>query len=304
MRVLVTGATGFIGSAVVAELRGAGYEVVGLARSNAKAAELAQAGCGVHLGDLSDPESLAAGARGCDGVIHLAFGHDFSRYEQAGEADRQAVEAMARALEGSGKPLVITSGTTVAGIGQLVTEEHAARSEAPSGVRAPSEHALAAASERGVRGVAVRLPPSVHGEGDRGFVPMLIKVAREKRLAAYVGDGANRWPAVHRLDAARLFRLALEKGKAGARLHGAAEAGIPMRDIVQAIAEGLGVPARGIAAEAASEHFGWLSMFVGLDNPTSSAATREAVGWSPREVGLIADMQERYFADGEATHAA
>ena len=290
MRVFLTGATGFIGAAIVRELLGRGHEVLGLARSEEKAAALVQAGAAAHIGDLSDPESLAAGARAADGVIHTAFGHDFSRYREAGETDRRAVEAMGAALEGTGKPLVITSGTTIVATGRLVTEDEAAREDSPSGVRAPSEHALASASERGVRGVAVRLPPSVHGEGDHGFVPALIAVARERGVSGYVGDGANRWPAVHRLDAAHLFRLAIERGPAGA-LHGAAEDGVPMRAIAEAIGEGMGVPVRSITSGEAVVHFDWLAMFVAIDNPTSSAATREAVGWDPQGPGLLEDMR-------------
>lgn len=296
MRVFVTGATGFIGSAVVAELVNAGHEVLGLARSDEKAAALIAQGCSAHRGDLSDPESLAAGARSCDGVIHLAFGHDFSKYTEAGETDRQAIEVMAGALEGSGKPLVITSGSTIVATGQTTTEDQVARLDSTSGVRAPSEYAAAAACERGVRGIVVRLPPSVHGEGDYAFVPMMIHLARQKGLAAYIGEGENRWPAVHRLDAARLFRLALERGEPGARLHGAAEEGIAMRDIARVIGEGLSVPVRSLSAEESEAHFGWLSMFVSLDNPTASAITRETVGWNPREIGLLADMRAHYFS--------
>lgn len=296
MRVFVTGATGFIGAAIVRELIGAGHHVVGLARNAEREADLAKAGASTHGGDLSDPDSLAAGAWACDGVIHTAFGHDFSKYLEAGETDRRAVEAMAHALEGSGKPLVITSGTTIVVPGQVATEDQAARLDSPSGVRAPSEHALAAASARGVRGIALRLPPSVHGEGDHGFVPALIEVARKTGVSAYVGDGANRWPAVHRLDAARLFRLALEHGPAGA-LHGAAEAGIPMHDIAATIGEGLGMPVRSISADAANAHLDWMAMFVGIDNPTSSTITRKAVEWQPQEAGLLADMRaSEYFA--------
>ena len=296
MRVFLTGATGFIGSAIVRELLGAGHEVVGLARNAERAAELATMGADSHHGDLSDPDTLIAAALSCDGVIHTAFGHDFSKYLEAGEADRVAVESMGRALEGSSKPLVITSGTTIVVPGELTTEDQVARNDSPSGVRAPSEHALAAASERGVRGIALRLPPSVHGEGDHGFVPALVEVARKSGVSAYVGDGANRWPAVHRFDAARLFRLALEKGPAGA-LHGAAEQGIPMRDIATVIGEGLGVPVRSISRDEAKAHFDWMAMFVAIDNPTSNALTRNAVGWEPREVGLLDDMKKSgYFS--------
>ncbi|RZK96836.1 MAG: SDR family oxidoreductase [Methylobacterium sp.] len=296
MRVFLTGATGFIGEAIVRELQVAGHEVVGLARNAAKAADLARAGVEAHIGDLGDLESLAAGAAAADGVIHTAFGHDFSRYREAGETDRAAVEAMGRALEGSDKPLVITSGTTIVATGRLVTEVESASEDAPSGVRAPSEHALAAASGRGVRGVAVRLPPSVHDEGDSGFVPALIGVARGKGVSAYVGDGMNRWPAVHRLDAARLFRLALERAPAGA-LHGAAEEGVAMREIAEAVGEGLGVPVRSIDPEEAEDHFDWMAMFVGVDNPTSSGITRDLTGWDPQRPGLLAEPREGgYFS--------
>jgi nucleoside-diphosphate-sugar epimerase len=294
MRVFLTGATGFIGSAIVNELLAAGHTVLGMARSNATAETLTRLGVEAHRGDLSDPDSLAAGARACDGVIHTAFGHDFSKYLEAGENDRRAVEVMAGALEGS-KPLVITSGTTIVRPGQMTTEDQPARSDSPSGVRAPSEHALAEASARGVRGIALRLPPSVHGAGDHGFVPALIAVARRTGVSAYVGEGTNRWPAVHRLDAARLFRLALEHGAPGA-LHGTAEDGIPMRDIATAIGEGLGIPVRSISANEAKTHFDWLAMFVAIDNPTSSAFTRTVVGWQPQELGLLADMRTNgYF---------
>lgn len=297
MRVFVTGGTGFIGTAVVRELIGAGHEVVGLARSDEKAEQLRRAGAGVHRGDLADQDSLAAGAGAADGVIHLAFGHDFSKYREMGEADRRAIEAMAAAMEGTGRPLVITSGTTVVTTGRTISEDERAREDSPSGVRAPSEHALEAWSKRGVRGVAVRLPPSVHGQGDHGFVPMLIGVAREKRLAAYIGDGANRWPAVHRLDAARLFRLALETGSPGSRVHGAAEEGVPIRAIAEVIGERLGVPVRSLSADEAGAHFDWMAMFVGIDNPTASAATREALGWRPQEPGLLEDLRNAsYFA--------
>ena len=296
MRVFLTGATGFIGEAIVRELQGAGHEVLGLARNPEKAADLARAGVEAHIGDLDNLESLAAGAAAADGVIHTAFGHDFSKYKEAGETDRAAVVAMASALERSDKPLVITSGTTIVATGRLVTEDEAAREDSPSGVRASSEHALAAASGRGVRGVAVRLPPSVHDEGDSGFVPALIGVARDKGVSAYVGEGMNRWPAVHRLDAARLFRLALERAPAGA-LHGAAEEGVAMREIAEAIGEGLGVPVRSIDAGEAKDHFDWMAMFVGIDNPTSSATTRDLTGWDPQRSGLLADLrQSGYFA--------
>lgn len=296
MRVFLTGATGFIGKAIINELLGAGHEILGLARNEEKAKLLERSGVSVHLGDLDDTDRLIAGARASNGVIHTAFGHDFSRYPEAGEADLRAIKAMGNALEGTGKPLIITSGTTIVVPGQLTLEDQAARADSPSGVRASSEHALAETSSRGVRGVALRLPPSVHAKGDHGFVPALIEVARRTGVSAYVGDGANRWPAVHRRDAARLYRLALEKGPAGV-LHGVAEQGIPMRDIAAAIGEGLGVPVCSLRVDEAKAHFDWLAMFVAIDNPTSSEFTRRAVGWKPREKGLLADMRDSsYFS--------
>jgi nucleoside-diphosphate-sugar epimerase len=292
MRVFVTGATGFIGSAVVQELISAGHEVSGLARSDAAAAKLAQAGAGVHRGALDDLASLAAGARASDGVIHLAFIHDFSRYEANAETDRVAAAAMADAMEGTGKPLVVTSGTAVLPPGRVGVETDVPTAQ----TRAKSELVLAAAG-RGVRVSAVRLAPSVHGRGDTAFVPALIGLARDKGVSAYVGDGANRWPAVHRLDAARLFRLALEKGDPGQRFHGAAEEGIPVRAIAGAIGAGLGLPVRSIDPDEAAGHFGWLSGFVSLDMPASSVFTRATLGWDPHEADLLTDLCESgYFA--------
>jgi nucleoside-diphosphate-sugar epimerase len=296
MRIFVTGATGFIGSAIVRELLTAGHKVLGLARSAAAADTLARLGIEAHRGDLSDTESLAAGARACEGVIHTAFNHDWSTTtrEAAALTDRRAVEALAGALEGSGKSLVVTSATALLAPGRNGTEEHAPGSAATP--RAASEAAVLAAAGRGVRGSIVRLPPSVHGTGDHGFVPMLIDIARRTGISAYVGDGANRWPAVHRLDAARLFRLALEKGAPGARLHGAAEEGVPMRAIAQTIGTVLGVPVRGLAEDEARTHFDWFAHFVAIDNPVSSAITRNTLGWRPQEPELLADMMESgYF---------
>ncbi len=291
MRVFVTGSTGFIGSAIVRELLEAGHLVLGLARSTGRADELTRQGASAHAGDLSDADSLMAGAQACDGVIHTAFVHDFSRYREAGEIDRRAVEAMTQAYEGSSRPLVITSGTSIVAPGALATENQPARGDSPSGVRAPSEHALADAAQRGVRGIVVRLPSTVHGKGDHGFVPALVEIARRTGVSAYINDGANRWPAVHRVDAARLFRLALENGAAGT-LHGAAEAGIPMRDIAATIGRGLGVDVRSVSAEDASTHFDWLARFVAIDNPTSSSITRNMLNWQPKEPGLLADMRD------------
>jgi nucleoside-diphosphate-sugar epimerase len=292
MRVFVTGATGFIGTAIVRELLAAGHEALGLARSDAGAETLARSGVKVHRGQLSDTDSLAEGARACEGVIHTAFIHDFATtpIEVAAETDRRAVEALAGALEGSGKPFVVTSGTALLAPGRNATEEDAPVSAATP--RAASEATVLAAAGRGVRGSIVRLPPSVHGTGDHGFVPMLIDLARRTGISAFVGDGANRWPAVHRLDAARLFRLALEKAAPGTRLHGVAEEGVPMRAIAQAIGAGLGVPVRGLAEDQALKHFDWFARFVAIDNPTSSAVTRNSLGWRPQEPELLTDMRD------------
>jgi nucleoside-diphosphate-sugar epimerase len=296
MRVFLTGATGFIGEAIVRELLMARHQVLGLARSDASAEALTRLGIEAHRGDLSDTRSLAAGARACEGVIHTAFNHDWSTTrEAAAETDRRAVESLAGALEGSDKPFVVTSGTALLAPGRTGTEEDAPVSAAIP--RAASEAAVLAAAGRGVRASVVRLPPSVHGAGDHGFVPMLIDIARRKGISAFVGDGANRWPAVHRLDAARLFRLALEKAAPGTRLHGVAEEGVPMRAIAEVIGERLGVPVRSLAEDEAQAHFDWFARFVAIDNPTSSALTREALGWSPKESGLLMDMKESgYFS--------
>lgn len=298
MRVFVTGATGFIGSAIVPELIGAGHQVLGLARSDAAAASLAAVGAEAHRGALDDLDSLRRGAAAADGVIHAAFIHDFSDYAGAGETDRRAVEALAETLAGSGRPLVVTSGTTVLPPGRLGTEDDAPDPGSISLPRIASENIAVAAASRGVRGSAMRLPPSVHGDGDHAFVPALIGVARAKGVSAYVGDGANRWPAVHRLDAARLFRLALEAAPAGSRLHAVADEGVPVRDIAGVIGRRLNLPVVAVSAEEAGDHFGWLAHFLSIDNPTSSALTRERTGWSPVQPALLPDLDHgRYFDD-------
>ena len=294
MRVFVTGATGFIGSAIVGELIAAGHKVLGLARSNAATASLIAAGADVHLGSLEDLGSLRSGAMRADGTIHTAFNHDFSQFKENCEADRRVIETLGAALAGSDRPLVVTSGTGLLKPGRLVTEEDVAESSPIP--RVASEEAAAAVAARGINISVVRLPPTVHGEGDHQFVPLLIGIARERRVSAYVGDGRNRWPAVHRLDAARLFRLALEKGLAGARFHGVAEEGVPFRDIAGAIGRGLNVPIVEKSTEEANSHFGWFAHFAALDNPTSSLRTREALGWQPTQAALIADLDHgRYF---------
>ena len=295
MRVFVTGATGFIGSAVVKELVTNGHQVLGLARSDKGEQALKEAGAEVHHGSLEDLDSLRRGAEAADGVAHLAFIHDFSKYQENIDTDKGVIAALTDALAGSDKPLVTTFGVGLLAPGSTPTEDEAANPAMnPRGALEPL--ALAAA-ERGVRASLVRLPPTVHGAGDGGFVPMLIDTARQKGFAAYVGNGANRWPAVHRFDAARVYRLALETAAPGTRLHAVAEEGVSMRDIAQTIGEGLGLPVRGLTPEEAAGHSGWMANFVAMDAPTSSRLTRERFPWQPQEVGLLADMRENgYFA--------
>lgn len=305
MRVFVTGATGFIGSAVVRELLAAGHQVLGLARSDAGAAALHAAGAQVHRGDLADLDGLRAAAAASDGVAHLGFNHNFATYKQNCEDDRAVVAALGGALAGSDRPLIVTSGTAIVPPGRLGTEADPPAAGSDVHPRAASEEAATAVAERGGRVSVVRLPPSVHGVGDRGFVPLLAGVAREKGVSAYVGEGANRWPAVHRFDAARLFRLALEGGAAEFRYHGAAEEGVPFREIAAAIGRQLGVPTVSKSPEEAAEHFGWFGGFASVDNPTSSEHTRAALGWQPSELGLIADVDRaEYFAPEAAAAGA
>jgi nucleoside-diphosphate-sugar epimerase len=288
MRVFVTGATGFIGSAVVPELLGAGHEVLALARSDEAANRLGDMGASVRRGDLSDVDGLVTGALACDATIHLAFIHDFSRYFENIETDRLAVTAMADALAGSGKALAIASGTLMVSHVPLATEDDAPPT--PDAPRAASEIAVLGAP--GVRGVVVRLPPTVHGNDAMGFVTLMIQAAKRNGVSAYLGDGQNRWPAVHQRDAARLFRLAVEKAPGSLRAHAAAEEGVSLKAIAEAIGATLGMPVRSIGEAEAAEHFGFLAGFVGRDNLTSSARTREILGWRPDGPDLLTDIRE------------
>jgi nucleoside-diphosphate-sugar epimerase len=297
MKIFVTGATGFIGSAIVQELINAGHQVLGLARCDAGAKSLIAAGAEPHRGALEDLESLRNGAASADGVIHTAFTHDFSNYGPAAEADRHAIETLGGELAGSDRLLIVTSGTLLLQRrGSLATEEDAANPSFPR----KSEEAAAAVASHGVRVAVLRLPPSVHGEGDHGFIPALIGIAREKGVSAYIGDGFNRWPAVHRLDAARLYRLALEKGSAWANYHGVADKGVPTRDIAEIIGRRLNLPVLAKSREEAADHFGWMAHFFGVDCPASSAQTQQQLVWHPTQPGLIADIGSvRYFEAGK-----
>ncbi|HEX4207226.1 MAG TPA: SDR family oxidoreductase [Ktedonobacteraceae bacterium] len=299
MKVFVTGATGFIGSAIVRELLSAGHQVLGLARSDTAAASLAAAGAEVQRGALDNLDSLRSGAAASDGVIHLAYVHDFSQYEAAARTDHRAIETLGEALKGSDRPLVITSGTALLPLGRLVTEEDTPDAGRFTAVRGAAEEVALSFATRGVRVSVVRPAPSVHGEGDHGFVATLIGIAREKGVSGYIGDGSNRWPAVHRLDAAHLFRLAVEAAPAGSRLHGAGEEGVPFRGIAEAIGRQLKLPVVSIAAEDAGEHFGWFSAIVSVDNPTSSVLTRERLGWQPKGPSLIADIEQGHYFNHE-----
>jgi len=294
MRIFLTGATGFIGTAIVPELIQAGHQVLGLTRSEEGAKTLLAAGAEVHRGDLSDLESLRRGAEMTDGVIHTAFTHDFSNFLAVCEQDRKAIEAMGSVLAGSNRPLVITSGT---GLGNTVPGQPATEEDFDPNnphPRAVSEFAGAALVERGVNVSVVRLP-QVHDPVKQGLITYAVAVAREKGLSAYVGDGANRWPAAHVLDVARLYRLALEKREAGSRYHAVAEEGVPLREIAEVVGRGLKVPVVSLSPEEAQSHFGWLAMFAGWDLPASSTQTRKKLNWHPTGPKLIADLEQMRF---------
>lgn len=293
MNVFVTGASGFVGSAVVAELLAAGHQVVGLARSDAAAEAIRAMGAEVLRGALDDLDSLRRGATDADGVIHCAFIHDFSNYAASAEADRHAIETLGTALAGSNRPFVVTAGTAGLALGRQVTEEDVA----PAGSMRFSELAGLALAEQGVRVSVMRLPPSVHGTGDHGFVPQLINIAREKGVSAYPGDGSNRWAAVHRLDAARLYRLALETAPAGTRVQAIGDESVSSRTIAETIGRHLHLPVVSVPVAQAAAHFGWLGAFFALDIPASSTLTQQRFGWQPVQPGLLADLDAgHYFA--------
>jgi nucleoside-diphosphate-sugar epimerase len=313
MRVFVTGASGWIGSAVVPELIAAGHQVIGLARSDASAAALEDAGAEVHRGDLDDLDGLRNATVGSDGVIHLAFRHDLSfagDFEGAAVVDRRAIETFGDALAGSDRPLVIASGAVGLAPGRIATENdgHGTDSDAAAqnpGVRARHANAeltLSFAARR-IRSSIVRLAPTVHGEGDNGFMPIIVGIARDRGLAAYIGDGTNRWPAVHRLDAAHLFRLAVETAPAGSTLHAIADEGVPMRDIAEVIGRHLHVPTAALTPAEATEHFGFLANFLAVDSPVSSALTRERIDWQPTQPGLLDDLDQGHYFQPASAYA-
>jgi nucleoside-diphosphate-sugar epimerase len=302
MRVFVTGASGHIGSAVVPELLSAGHQVVGLARSDASAAALEAAGAEVRRGGLDDLDGLQEGAAAADGVVHLAYNHDWMRTGDLGDlqaavdGDLRAVRALGAALEGSDKPFVGTGGTAALGLAGISDRPATEGDVLDGGPRIDAENHVIALAQSGVRSSVLRLPPVVHSTLDHhGFGPALIAIAREKGVSGYVGDGANRWPAVHTLDAARLYRLALESAPAGTRLHAVDDDGVPFRDIAEVIGRMLGVPTAGIAPEAAGEHFSLLAPVLSMDNPASADLTRELLGWAPTHAGLIEDLEDGHY---------
>ena len=298
MRVFVTGATGHIGSALVPELLQAGHRVTGLARSDKSAAALAAIGAEAHRGDIDDLDSLREGAAQSDGVVHLAYNHDFADFLGSAEKDLRAIEAIGEALVGSDRPFVTTSGTLILSFveGRLATEHDTL----PAGPRIDSENATIALADKGVRSSVIRLSPLVHSDLDHhGFTSHLIDSARKAGVSAYIGDGSNRWPAAHTLDAALLYRLALENVSPGTRLHGVADEGVPFRDIAEVIGRHLELPVVSISPEQAPDHFGFLAGFAGVDNPTSSELTQKVLDWHPERPGLLADLDEGHYFEQE-----
>jgi nucleoside-diphosphate-sugar epimerase len=294
MRVFVTGATGWVGSAVIEELQAAGHSVTGLARSEAAAAALASAGITAHRGSLEDLESLRAGATAADAVVHTAFNHDFSRFAENSAVEMSAIDALGSALAGTDRPLIITSGVGLIAPGRMVTEDDV---RDPSGVpfpRDPESAALAAAA-RGVRVSVIRLAPSVHGKGDHGFVPIVIGMAREHGVSAYVGDGYNRWPGVHRRDVARLYRLALERAAEYAVYHAVADEAVPFREIAGVIGRQLNLPVVSVSGDEVAAHFGWFAHFAQINAPASSAKTQQTLGWRPVEPALLDDLDSAAY---------
>ncbi|MBY8339173.1 SDR family oxidoreductase [Streptomyces spinosirectus] len=302
MRIFVTGASGWIGSALVPDLIEAGHQVVGLARSEASAAALTAAGAEAVRGTVDDLDVLADAAAASDGVIHLAFKHDIAfsgSFQSAAEADRRAVDALVEPLVGTDRPFVLASGLAGLKPDQVATEQDMPTvDDSAFSIRAATSLAVLDSASRGVRSSVVRLSPTCHGDGDHGFMATLVATARAKGVSGYLGDGANRWPAVHRLDAARLFRLAVEKAPAGSVLHGVAEEGVAIRDVAEVIGRGLDVPVHPVAADAAAEHFTWMSAFIGLDAPASSTLTRELLDWQPTGPGLLEDLGKGHYFQG------
>jgi nucleoside-diphosphate-sugar epimerase len=304
MRIFVTGASGWIGSAVVPELIGAGHRVLGLARSDASAAALERAGAEVQRGDIDDLDVLRGAAAATDGVIHLAFKHDLAftgQFEAASLADRLAIEAFGDALEGSDKPFAIASGTLGLAPGRVATEldgREPGPSESPLGGaenRMANAYLTLGLASRGIRSAVLRLPPTCHGEGDNGFMTFIIGIAREQGRSGYIGDGANRWPAAHRLDVAKLFRLAVEGAPAGSALQLIADEGVPIRAIAEVIGRHLELPVTSVSPEESGEHFGWMAGLLALDSPASSTITRKVTGWEPTHPGLIEDLELGHY---------